>query len=466
MSITSVLNTAKNALFAQQTALQVVSNNVANVNTPGYARQEAVLTEQKAVMTDLGLFLSNGVSVSTVISHYDKYLEASVAKENMAMEEQKTYEQYFGRIETILDENNTKLTSNLVAFFNSWQELSADPLSPTSRTAVVTEGANLANGIRDVYGELKDIQAEVDSNIALKVDEINSILHSVAQLNGQVYASGAGGNDNGTLFNERQQLVNKLSGILDIQYFQDKDGGMTIMTSSGKTLVDRESVIELKAESGSSGEFAKVSWSGGSSVSVDITNTIQGGSLKSLIDLRDNQLEGFIDGIDNLAESVMTEVNSLHCTGYNANGTTNIDFFKNVTTDFAENFDISDEIKADPSNVAVTSSAENPSDNDVALAIAELGTATVTIDGQDTTYVGYGSSIASNIGTLSQNAKDLSEYHQTLMTSIEKQRDSVSGVSIDEEMSNLIKFQYAYQAAARLLNVANSLMDSLLEINR
>lgn len=466
MSVTSILNIAKNALFAQQTALQVVSNNIANVNTKGYARQEAILTEETAVMSGLGFFLGNGVNVSAVMSHYDKYLESSMARENTLMEEQKTYEQYFGRIESILDEDNTRLTSNLVSFFNSWQDLSTDPLSATSRMNVATAGANLSNGIRNVYGELRDMQTEVDNNIALQVSNVNDILHSIAKINDQIYTAGAKGGENETFVNQRLQLVNQLSGKLDIQSFQDKNGGLTIMTSGGKLLVDRESVFELKAEKGSTNDFYSITWSGGSSASTDITDAIHSGSLKGLIDLRDSHIGGFMDAFNDLARSLVEEVNNVHSTGYNANGTTNIAFFKDVTQDYAGNLDISDEIKADPNNIAATSLATNPSDNDIALAIARLGSASITINGQHTTYIDYGSSVASKIGSLSQNAKDLSEYHQTLMTTIQKQRDSVSGVSIDEEMSNLIKFQYAYQAAARLMNVADTLMNSLLEIGK
>jgi flagellar hook-associated protein 1 FlgK len=466
MSVAAILNMAKNALFAQQTAIQVTSNNIANVNTKGYARQEAVITEEAYVMSDRGLFIGGGVSVPTVMSHYDKFLEASVARENTSLEEQKTYEQYFSRIESILDENNTHLTSNLVTFFNGWQDLSTDPLSTTSRMNVATEGANLANGIRNVYGALKDIQIELNSNIAQKVTETNDLLHSIADLNGQIYASGASEAQNPALVSQRSQLVNQLSGILDVQSFQDEDGGLTIMTSGGKALVSKTNAFELKAETSSATGFYAITWSAGSPASTDITDTFQSGTLKSLIDLRDNQIGGFIDGIDGLAQSVMAGVNDIHRTGYNGSGATNIDFFKNSTGDVAASFDISDEIKADPNNVVTTSSAENPSNNDVALAIASLGNAPATINGQKTSYVDYGSTVGSRIGSLLQNAKDLSSYHQTVMASIQGHRDSVSGVSIDEEMTNLIKFQYAYQAAARLLNVADTLMSSLMEIVR
>ncbi|HEX2964354.1 MAG TPA: flagellar hook-associated protein FlgK [Syntrophorhabdaceae bacterium] len=465
MGLTAILNIARNALFAQQTALQVMSNNVANVNTKGYARQEAVLTEESVTMTDLGL-LGNGVKVSSVMSYYDKFLEASVAKENNSLTEQKTYADYFSRLESILDENNTNLASNIDSFFSTWHDLSADPLSLTARINASTAGVNLSSGIRNLYSELESVQTEVDNNILKEVQNINNILTSIAALNGQIYTSGGAGGENSSFVNQRAQLLQELSGKLDIQYFEDADGGMTVMTSGGKALVDRESLYTLTAEKLNGSNFYSVTWNGNSANPVDITGTIHGGSIKGLIDLRDNYVGGFMDDVNNLAESIMNQVNDIHNTGYNMNGTTGIDFFKNLTQNFAAGFDISDEIKSDARNIAVTSLASNTSDNDIALAIADLGTASITIQGQATTYTDYTTSMASSAGSLSQNAQDLYEYHENLMNVVQKQRDSVSGVSIDEEMSNLIKYQYAYQAAARLINVADTMMNTLLEIGR
>jgi flagellar hook-associated protein 1 FlgK len=160
----------------------------------------------------------------------------------------------------------------------------------------------------------------------------------------------------------------------------------------------------------------------------------------------------------------MTEINDVHSAGYTAYGTTGINFFTNITQDYAANIDVSDEVKADVGNIAVTSSAANTSGNDVALALADLGSASVTIGTEDTSFIDYSASIASRIGNLAKNATDLSQYHQNLLSAVEAQRDSVSGVSIDEEMTNLIKFQYAYQAAARLLNTADTLFAALMNI--
>lgn len=463
MGITSILNVARNALFAQQTSLQVISNNIANVNTAGYARQEAVQNEADAVRTDLGL-LGTGVKVEAVISHYDKYLEYSMAKQNNAMEEQKTYQKYFSRIESILDEANTNLTSNITEFFNAWQSLSADPLSRVARSDVAMKAENLSRGIRSVYNELINLQIEADYNVAQDVDEINNILGSIAELNKKIVEGSASGTQGGSFTNERLMAVRELSGKLDIQYFEDSEGALTVMTKSGKSLVEKGNVYELSVEKSETDDFYRIYWNGNSQISVDITDSISGGTLKGLIDLRDNQMTGFMDNLDDLAKSIMTEVNGIHATGYNSSGTTGVNFFKNVTSDYAINLDLSDEVKADVNYIAATSSSTNLSDNDIALAISNLGSATVQVGGHSTTYVVYASTIASTIGNLSKNATDLTEYHQDLMNIVESQREAVSGVSIDEEMSNLIKFQYAYQAAARLITVADELMDALLRI--
>jgi flagellar hook-associated protein 1 FlgK len=465
MGIGSILNIAKTALLAQQTAIQVTSNNIANVNTQGYARQEAVFAERTPTPTDAGL-LGNGVQITSVISHFNKYLNAALAKQLSSSEEQKTYEQYFSRIESVLDENNTKLTSNITAFFNAWQSLSTDPASMVSRLNVATSGTNLASGIRDIYAQLQNIQSEVDNNIGQQVEDINNLLNAIAELNGRIVSVKAGGQDSSSFASQRAQLVQKLSAITDIQSFEDGQGALSIMIA-GKTVLDKETVFELEAQaSPAHGNFYRISWDGNSSTSMDITGLIRGGSLKALIDLRDNQLPDFMGSVEDLAQSMITQVNGIHAQGYANNGETGIDFFQGADGAYALTFDLTDEIKGDYRYIAVTSSAANPTNNDVALAIARLGSASVRIGASTATYPDYGAAIASKIGSLSQNAKDLSEYHQNLLTSIQSQVDSISGVSIDEEMSNLIKFQYAYQAAARLLNTAEVMMDSLLEILR
>ncbi len=464
MGITSILNIARSALFAQQSALQVLSNNIANVNTPGYARQETVLNEANSTMTEGGL-LGSGVIVERIISNYDKYLEYSMAREFTSMEEQMTYEKFFTRIENVLDENNSRLTSNITAFFNAWQGLSADPLSAVARENVALNGANIGQGIRNIYTQLKSLQTEIDNNVAGEVAKINNILASIAEFNKKAYESTVNGAGGSSYKTRALAALQELSGKINVQYFDDANGGLTVMTGDGKILVEKGTVCELSARKNAE-NFYDVYWQGNSVNSINVSYAITGGVLKSLMDLRDDKISGFIDDINNLAHTLMTEVNAIHSAGYNSGGTTGVNFFKNMTRDYAANIDLSDEVKADTGYIAASSSASASSNNDIALALANLGTTDVAIGGRTTTYVSYSASIASTIGNLSRNARSLSEYHQDLMEIVRNQRESVSGVSIDEEMSNLIKFQYAYQAAARLINTADTLMMALMEIGR
>ncbi len=463
MSITSVLNIAKSAIFAQQTAITVASNNVANANTAGYIRQEAVLSESASTQTGYGL-LGNGVTVTKIAICYDRYLEASLAEENCSSEEWQVYESYFSRMESILDEDNTNLTASITGFYNAWETLSTDTTSSTARSAVVTTAENMCQVIRSLYKELVSLRVELDDQVAQTVNEVNDILNSIAEINDLTYRSGG---DDATLLAKRTELVKELSGIMDIQYFEDSNGGLTVMTSDGKLLVDRTIANSLSAEKSDEGVY-RVSWVSASGTEVDITEDIRAGSLKGLIDLRDNQVPAFIEDINNLAESLANEVNSIHGTGYTATGVTGINFFQvtTVTGDYAAIMDISDEVAASLDYVAATSSAGNTSGNEIALAIAALSSASVTVGGRSATYVDHCTSILGKIGALSENAQNLSEYHQALLSTVETQRDSVSAVSTDEEMINLVKFQYAYQAASQLLTTAEELISSLMEALR
>ncbi|MEN6617409.1 MAG: flagellar hook-associated protein FlgK, partial [Syntrophorhabdus sp.] len=232
MGITSILNIARGALFAQQASLQVVSNNIANVNTKGYARQEAVLTEAPAVMNDYGL-MGNGVTLERVMSHYDKFLEYSVARQYNALEEQKTYEKFFSRIESVLNEKNSQLTSNITAFFNAWQGLSADPMSLVARSDVAMRAVNLSEGVQNMYSELKMLQVEADDNVGNQITEINNLLASIAELNKKTYETSSGGQEAASFASQRLAALQELSGHLSLQYFEDENGGLSVMTSDG-----------------------------------------------------------------------------------------------------------------------------------------------------------------------------------------------------------------------------------------
>ncbi len=460
MSISSIMNIAKNALFATQTAIQVTSHNISNVNTKGYARQEAVLNEATPLPTEIGL-LGNGVVASRVIRYYDKYLEKQIMGQNTDLEQQVVYQKYFERIEGVLNEDNSKLTENIVDFFNQWQELSVDPQSVAVREGIVAAGKNLSSSIRNIYTSLKNLQIELDSGLKEEVTEINGILSSIASLNGRIFEGGIGGSEANDYIDQRNELLKELSGKMDVTTFEDQYGRTTVLTSKGKSLVDGERCWQLETTKNDDTGFWNVSWKDSSGNLTDITDHIQGGTLRGLIEMRDEYAVDFINDINDLAQGLIEHVNSIHTTGVDLYGDSGIHFFSNINADYAKDIDLSADIKSDSKHVSAFSDPANPTDNDIALLIGALVDEKI-FDNGNATAVNYTASLVNKVGQLTKGAKYMAQYDKDTMAILEKQREEVSGVSIDEEMANLIKFQYAYQAAARLISVADEMFQSIL----
>lgn len=466
--VRSIFDIAKGALTANQLALQTVSHNIANVDTPGYSRQQAVLQESMPLPSAVGL-IGNGVKVTEVRRFINKFLEDTITNKNTDLEFQKTAQQYLQQIEGILNEDNSQLTANLTAFFNAWQDLSTDPAGVSQRVALEQQGENLASSIRTVYSDLRTLQKEINNTVAQEVDSINRITGTIAELNRRISESGTGGQANDYL-DQRTELLKELSGKLDIISFEDSTHRISVMAANGKPLVDAYNHWNLKVSDPYSTGFYQINWEDSNGNLSDITTSVTNGTLGSLLRERDVDAQSFIDQLDALAKTVITQVNQIHETGYNLNQTSGLSFFEPLTQNYAADMDVSDEVKNDANNIASTSSLDRPTDNDITLAIAGLGEANLlfTVEGNTsaTKPVDFVSSMLSRIGQMTKNAQDLVTYQNNTMTVLKQQRESVSGVSLDEELTNMIQYQRAYQAAAQLISVGDELLTTLLGVVR
>ena len=372
MGITSVLNIAKNAMLASQFAIQVTSNNIANVNTEGYSRQVADVKEGSLVPSEFGL-LGTGVKVEGLITYYDKFLETAIANKNTDLEQQSAEATYFSRVETILNEDNSNLAANITEFFNAWQALSADPTSYAARSSVATKGENLSRTFNNLYNDLNALQKELDNSVESEVGEINRLTAGIADLNEKIVALGSTNREDADYINVRAQLLKELSGKINITSFEDQAGGLTVQTANGKTLVDRSTTWKLSTEQDPAAGFRTIAWDDGSGNLTDITDEISGGKIRALVDMRDKYLEnGFIKDLDELAKTIVTEVNVNHTSGYNQNGTTGIVFFREIGDNFARDMQLSAEVEKDVGNIAAASTSGETTGNDMALKIASL----------------------------------------------------------------------------------------------
>ncbi len=466
MSISSILNIAKNALFAAQCSIQVTANNISNLNTAGYSRQVAVLEPQSSVKIG-GAILGNGVYVSGVMRYTDKYIERQLSEKNTELEENRVYRKYSERIEALISEENSKLSEVVNDFFNLWHELSLNPYSVSSREAVRSSASRLCSVIKNLYNSLFNLQVELDEKLSFSIENVNRLLAEIADLNRRIFQGSSKTSGDNALMDKRQMLLRELSGEMDISYFENDFGMITVLTRNGTLLVDGGTSYKLERIDAGNKGFSRVAWKDQLNNLVDITSTIGGGRLKATIHLRDNVIESLLSELDELAKGLVQTVNALHAEGYNLYGRDGIPFFEEITQYFAKDIDLSSQVRSDVKNIAASEEVDgqSPLGGDIARRMANLLNEKIYHGGK-ATVVEFISSINNKIGQLAKDWTEKAEFSEATYLIMEKQRESVSGVSLDEEISNLIRYGYAYQAAARLFTIADELFKSLIDAVR
>lgn len=461
MILYGVLNTGASALRAQQLGLDVTGNNIANVNTPGYSRQRVNMSPADPVtygQEQLGTGVRSKVDVERF---HDRFLGAQINNENQSLGRWKAQKEAIGKIEVFFDESSGYgLNQAMSEFWNAWQELSNNPSGFIERQELVSAGKTMSNMFNQKAFDLTGLQRDLDKSIRDATDEINALVDQIADINKKIGSVEVSGRNANTYRDQRDLLLKELSFLIDIDTFENEHGQININVGNGQPLLQNVNTWKLSTETDADG-FYNVVWNDGTGNTTDITSEISGGKLKGWIDARDTDIRGYLTQLDQLAESIVSGVNGLHTIGFDLNGDSGEAFFTKTS---AFNMDVNQNI-AD--NVNLVAAAENPEgaadDNGNALKIADLQSASIIALG-DATFDQYYNSIASNVGS-NVNSVSANYDHQSLMvTHLDNYRETVSGVSLDEEMINLIKFQHAYDAAAKLISTVDEMLDALMNM--
>ena len=265
----------------------------------------------------------------------------------------------------------------------------------------------------------------------------------------------------------RDLLLKDLSFMIDIDSFENSDGKVTVLTAGGRPLIENVSSWNLSTQTNDS-DLRDIVWTDSNGNMVDITNNISGGELNGWLEVRDVTIPDYLSNLDNLAQGIITEVNDLHQAGFGLNDDVNVaggakrDFFTAGTSAF--NMSVALNIVADTDNIAAAGIGDGlPGGNSNAIEIANLQNK-LTMNGKAATFDNYYNSLVSDVGSMSQKTKVNFDHQSLMVTHLNNYRESVSGVSIDEEMVNLIKFQHGYNAAARLISIADELLDKVINM--
>jgi flagellar hook-associated protein 1 FlgK len=545
VSLSGLFDIGRSALFASQTGLYVTGHNIANVNTPGFNRQEVILETttpelllSPSIVTGAG-FTGRGVRVAGIRRYFDRFIYNQIFFQSQKIGLTRTMSNIMTGIEeTFNDLKGAGLSGALQEFYSAWQEVSSSPDLLPARNLLLTKADSFLRVAKEMEGAIKNTLNDIERQIKDSTEKINSLLKQIGDLNGKILQveSGLLSEKANDLRDQREEALKRLSELIDISYYEEDNGSVTVNHGTF-ALVERENVSMLSApveRDGRRGVFIN---------GQDITDTIRQGELGGLLSSR-RDIENYqLFGLRRLVGSVIKEINLQHRQGYGLDGTTGVDFFTPVKL-YLDNYSqgavaeatirdmgqltldeyeitfasgnytvrsiqtgnlvasgtyisgnpisfegievtvtgsvLQDErivisplknlIKdaevaiSDPLKIAASSSGSTiPLDNLNALRIVNLFESSLPELG-DSTFFEYYNALVSTTGIMSRNAQDSLKFEENLMAELTRQRDALSGVNLDEEAVNLIKYQRAFEAGARIIKVADELLETILNI--
>jgi flagellar hook-associated protein 1 FlgK len=464
--ILSIFNAGKLGLFAQQRALSVTSQNIANVNTPGYSRQEALFETTTPLESAAG-GIGTGARIDGVRRVIDQFLDNQITSEQASLGRYQVDKNVLDRIEALFnDEQGTGINQAIDEFFAAWQDLASNPQGRPERLTLLSRAATLTQQIGWADAQLQQIQGNLNSEVTAAIADVNNVASQIAALNRQIGRAQLSGQAAGELLDERSRLLSGLAQQVDVSTFEDNLGQITVLIGGGRPLVEGDAAFAIRgvADPSNSG-FVNIEFDPGTSSTVDITSSIANGRLKGLVDLRDAVVPGYIAQLDQVADAIITEVNAQHQLGFDLTGAAGVDFFTPTPVGSGAAGTMSVAI-SDPDLIAASATlAGVPGDNANALLLAQLQDKAVPALGS-ATIQGFYSGFVGEVGVRTQLAQRNLSAQDVVMRQLTQQRESVSGVSLDEEMTNLIRFQRAFEASARLITVADELYQSVLAMVR
>ncbi len=451
MSISSMFEIGKRSLMAYQSAINTTSENISNVNTEGYVRRRPDLSDLTIGMAGIGR-VGIGVSADDISRIRQSFVDQQLWYENQDLGKYGSDEMVLSQIEQIFGEStDAGLSTVLNQFWGAWNDLGNDPESQSARTLVRDKGELLASTFNQIDTNFKNMQEQIGNDIQTKVKTINQILNQISDINKQFKTADAPG-----LLDERDRLITQLSQLVNIDV-REKDNGNVTISSGGIILVSdnevNEFTAELKQNDGNYQAIIKYK-------NVDREADITSGELASLTDTLNKRIPDYMSKLDELARNIASRVNEVHKGGYNLSGITGISFFADDVTG-AGNFRLNSAVSKDPSLIATRTSTSASGDGSIARDVFDLQYESFV---QGSTTSDFYTALLTQVGNELKTSQSSKESGQLIVQHLQNQKDSISGVSLDEEMTNLIQYQQAYEAAGKVVKTVDEMVQTLLNI--
>lgn len=496
------LEIAKRSLFTHQAALTTTGHNISNANTQGYTRQTVNFVAARPIEA-VGLMRSNvpgqmgqSVEFSGIERIREQFLDDQYMNENKSLGEWTIRSDTLEKLEKVINEpSDTGIRQTVEGFWNSWQELTKNPDSMTNRVLVKERTIAMTDALNDTSTKLKDLSSDLTDNITAKAQQVDTILDQIAKLNDEIFRVEGLGNDANDLRDQRDLLVDDISKMVNVTVTEEEAGYNVMMGNA--------SLVQ------------------GGTKQVDVTpaylqtaygTDLQTGEVFGMIFSRDTIVKSYVDELNTMVKSMvngqvevtlppntmlptgvtvtatdgttvtgtLTEektvrvngLNGLHQLGYDMSGNPGTPFFQMTAGDEAGTLHLNPTILDDVFKIAAANRTYVDADgntkvvqgsNELALLVAGLRTKKLEYtSGQTGTVDDFFRSIITKLGIEGQEAHRQMANQQVLVEHVESRRQSVSGVSLDEEMANMIKYQHAYNAAARAMTVYDEMLDKVI----
>ena len=451
------LEIGKQALLTHQLSMMTIGHNMANVNTPGYSRQRVQVTT--AMPIELATYnLGSGITAEGIEQIRDLFLTSQYRRENKSLGEWTYKEKTLSQIETFFSEPSSEgLGSALDAFWDSWSSLAAgDADSSTPRNQIITNANTLITAFHSLDRQLSELITSTDADIVSRMDQLNLLARQVGNLNRLIVSEELGGQSANDLRDQRDYLIDEMSQLVEVSTREKANGAATVYVS-GLAIVENADAFELGTRTISEDNTIKhqVVWKNSNT-----TITLYGGELRGLLDIRDRVAPGYRERLDDMAATLINQVNALHQQGIDLYGNTGSNFFDSLYRT-AASIRLDPTVENDSNRIAVSLSGE-VGDNANALAIHDLRYQLLMASGSST-IAEYYSSTVGGIGVDTQEAKTFKGNYEVLIQQIKNSRESIQGVSLDEEMAQLTKMQHAYNAAARVITVMDEALGTVIQ---
>ena len=448
----SGLQIGLSALISQQLLQETIAHNVANVNTKGYSRQRAMLvalppSNPYSVVPQTGL----GVAVGEIRRSASVLLNRQIEREGGSLAYWTAVRDGMGGIESLfLEPGEYGLQATIDNFWTAWRDLSIDPTSAAARANVRQAGEAVATALQRTYQGVANTLNQWDLELSFSAARIGLLAGQIAALNEQIRKAVAAGDPANDLRDQRDMLLQELSRLARVQSGENADGTLLVILG-GHILVGASGATRIEVQTGADG-FKELVWSDDGSRVV-----AREGTLGATLSLRDWARNTVLVGLDRLASALIQTVNERHEAGYTPDNRTGISFFAGAG---AGDIRVSDAVRSDLGAIAVAAGPDSPGDGRIALDIANLQREEITSLG-DTAGGFYGTLVA-RLGLDVEQANNMVKSQEALVQFLNASRESLAGVSLDEEAVQMLGAQRAYQAASRVITAVDEMLDRLI----